>query len=198
VKLHLGCFDVPLDGWYNTDITPHIFISRIPFLAYALYRTGKIDSVRYHQHQRGVFRKIHYLDVTRRFPLMDNTIDAVYSSHMLYNLRKEEAEFCVREIFRVLRPGSVVRIAVIDLDELVQRYDGAHPESFLHTIYQPEVARRKNHMQWSYNANSLTALLFSAGFVSIQRMQYRKGNIPDVEAIDYRPDSLFVEGEKPQ
>jgi hypothetical protein len=39
-KLHLGCFDQVLPGWVNTDITPHIFIARLPGLAVALRRAG--------------------------------------------------------------------------------------------------------------------------------------------------------------
>jgi hypothetical protein len=39
-NLHLGCLDRPVDGWVNTDITPHIFVARIPLAARILRRLG--------------------------------------------------------------------------------------------------------------------------------------------------------------
>ena len=35
--LHLGCFDRPIPGWVNTDITPHLFIARVPLLPRAMH-----------------------------------------------------------------------------------------------------------------------------------------------------------------
>lgn len=46
-KLHLGCFDQVIPGWLNTDITPHVFVARVPGLAWFLYRIGKISKERY-------------------------------------------------------------------------------------------------------------------------------------------------------
>src|SRR5260370_17304358 len=67
-KLHLGCFDSPASSWINTDITPHIWVARIPGLATLLYHFRLIGAVRYKQHCQGVFRHIRYMDVTKRFP----------------------------------------------------------------------------------------------------------------------------------
>ena len=36
-KLHLGSFDQLYDGWVNTDVSPHIFISRITGLPLTPY-----------------------------------------------------------------------------------------------------------------------------------------------------------------
>ena len=54
-RLHLGCFDQVFPGWVNTDITPHIFIARIPGLAWLLYRAGMMSEQRYEQHKKRVF-----------------------------------------------------------------------------------------------------------------------------------------------
>ncbi len=197
LKLHIGCFDVPLEGWYNTDVSMHIFVARIPFLASLLHSTGFLDEHRYQQHLNGIFRKVHYLNATKRFPLPDHSVEAAYSSHMLYNLSETEAKRCLSEIYRVLQPGGILRLALIDFDALIRSYNPVKPEILLNVLYQPMISGKKNHMQWCYNIHSISSLLSSAGFVSVQQMPYRKGDIADVESIDYRPDSLFVEGMKP-
>ncbi len=66
--LHLGCFDQPLDGWVNTDTTPHIWISRVPFAAKLLHSVGMMPSKRLAQHRAGIFRRIKYLNVSKKFP----------------------------------------------------------------------------------------------------------------------------------
>lgn len=196
IKLHIGCFDVPLDGWYNTDITPHIFIARIPFLATVLHAIGAMDQTRFWQHRDGVFRKVHYLDAVKHFPFANDSVEAVYCSHVLYNFSRHRALLCVKEVHRVLKPRGVFRVAVIDLDTLVESYDPVHPEYFLDVIYQPTTVGAKNHMCWSYNANSLRSLLQEGGFTTVERVELGKGKCPDVERIDYRPRSLFMEGIK--
>ena len=102
MKLHIGCFNVPLEGWYNTDITPHIVIARIPFGAVILHAVGVIDDARFHQHRKRLFRRVHYLDATRRFPFPDNSLDAIYSSQVLQNFARDEVENCLLETHRVL------------------------------------------------------------------------------------------------
>src|SRR5262245_25024454 len=92
LKLHLGCFDRILPGWINTDITPHIFVSRVPGLPALLFKAGLLSEERYQQHTKGVFRAIRYMNVTRKFPFDDNSFDCAYSSHMLEHLYPQQAD----------------------------------------------------------------------------------------------------------
>ena len=52
-NLNLGCFDQSLDGWINTDITPHIFVAKVPGAARLIRSLGRMTAERYEQHQRG-------------------------------------------------------------------------------------------------------------------------------------------------
>lgn len=196
LKLHLGCFDQVFPGWINTDITPHIFVARIPGLAWILYRLGFISRQRYEQHKQGVFRHVSYLDVTKRFPYPDNTFDFVYTSHLLEHLRPFQARFCVSEIYRVLKPEGIVRIAVPDLDKVVASYDPLNPEQFLESLFEASQKNPKNQHHWHYNEISLRRLLKSVGFREILRCQFQQGQCADVILLDTRPDSLFMEAVK--
>jgi SAM-dependent methyltransferase len=196
LKLHLGCFDRPTRGWINTDITPHLWIARVPGLAALLYKGGKISCRRFEEHKAGIFNNITYLDVTKRFSYRDGTFDAVFSSHLLEHLYRDQAEACVGEIFRILKRGGICRIVVPDLDKIVADYNPEHPELCLKRIFECD-RRSKNVHHWHYSAKSLSNLLKGRGFSDVCQCAYRQGRCPDLKLLDNRPDeSLFVEAIK--
>ena len=95
----------------------------------------------------------------------------------------------------MLAPGGNRAAAVPNLDQIVAAYDPADPDHFLMGIYQGR-GRRANRSArhwWHYNPGSLEALLRSAGFRDARVCDYREGRCPDVELIDTRPGSLFME-----
>lgn len=194
-KLQLGAFDRVQPGWINTDVTPHLMVARVPGLPWLLHRLGLVGEERYAAYRSGAFRTLRYLDLTRRFPFPDASLDAIYSSHVFEHLHSDVLEHCLRECRRVLRPGGILRIAVPDLDNMVAHYDPADPDAFLFGIYQGRGSNDMGHARhwWHYNANSLAALLRELGFSDIRRCEFRQGRLPDVEAIEHRDWSLFME-----
>ena len=98
------------------------------------------------------------------------------------------------EVHRVLAPGGVLRVAVPDLDAVVAGYDPSDPDAFLDGLLQGRERSTSRHRHWwNYNETSLRALLASAGFETVARREYREGLCPDVERVDTRPGSLFME-----
>ncbi|HYF62274.1 MAG TPA: methyltransferase domain-containing protein [Herpetosiphonaceae bacterium] len=197
-KLHLGAYHIVYEGWLNTDVTGQLWIARVPGLAGLLFKLGRMSPENYRRHREGLFKQIRYLNVGKRFPFPDNTFRYVFSSHMLEHLYPDEAEFCLREIHRVLRPGGLVRTVLPDLDQIVASYDPRNPAATLESVFQGDSRRtheRARHW-WHYNETSLRALLERIGFSQIERCAYRQGRCADVEIIDSRPLSLFMEAVK--
>ncbi len=193
-KLHIGCFDVVHDGWLNTDVTPHLMVARVPGLPRALRIAGLISDERWEAYASGAFRRIAYLDLTRRFPFPDASIEAVLASHVLEHLTVDEGRSCIAEIHRVLAPGGVVRVAVPDLDAEIAGYDPRDPDAFLDGLLQGRERSTSRHRHWwNYNETSLRRLLAGAGFAGVERREYRQGLCPDVQRVDTRPGSLFME-----
>jgi SAM-dependent methyltransferase len=193
-RLHVGSFDVVHDGWVNTDVTPHLFVARVPGLARLLHAAGRLSGERLRQHRAGTFRRLRYLDVTRRLRHPDASVDAIYSSHVLEHLTPDEADHALREFHRVLAPGGVLRIAVPDLDQVIAGYDPEAPDAFLEGMLQGRERSTSRHRHWwLYNERSLRAALERAGFRDIERRGFREGRCPDVERVDTRPHSLFME-----
>jgi SAM-dependent methyltransferase len=196
-NLQLGCLASAPASWENTDVTPHIFVARIPGAARLLRSVGLMSAERYAEHRAGVFARIRYLNAAKRFPFQDQSFDNVFSCHMLEHLYRDEAEQCVREVRRVLKPGGVFRVVVPDLDLLVRAYDERHPEGLLQKVYENTQRFDKNRHHWMYTHSSMRELLQLAGFSHIERCSYQQGRCPDVDKLDSRPEeSLFMEGVK--
>ncbi len=61
-------------------------------------------------------------DLRKGIPYPDAAFDVVYHSHLLEHFPKESAPVFLRECYRVLKPGGVIRIAVPDLETIVRLY----------------------------------------------------------------------------
>ena len=197
-KLHLGAFDQAVDGWINTDVTPHLVLARIPGLGALLHGTGHLSDERYGAYADGRFRRLRHLDLTRRFPFPDDGLAAIYSSHTFEHLHVDAAERALAECHRVLMPGGVLRIAVPNLDDIVAHYDPAAPDDFLDGIFQGRTASDNCHARhwWHYNASSLGARMRAAGFAAVDQREFQSGLCPDLPAIETRRWSLFMEAVK--
>jgi SAM-dependent methyltransferase len=196
-KLHIGAFNCPAEGWLNTDITPHIWISKIPFAARFLYAMGKMTKERLREHEVGIFRRLKYLDITRPLPFANGSVAAVFSSHVFEHLFMDEVHRLITEIHRILVPGGVCRVVVPDLEKIVAAFDPDHPDQFVHDIY--EVSKRdavKNSHHCGFTKASLVNMFRAAGFSKAELLSYCVGACPDVDVLDNRPDSIFFEGTK--
>lgn len=61
-------------------------------------------------------------DLSRGIPAASGSARAVYHSHLIEHLRRDDARRFLDECFRVLAPGGVIRIATPDLEQLCRDY----------------------------------------------------------------------------
>jgi len=61
-------------------------------------------------------------NIKRPLPFNDNELDVIYHSHVLEHLKKYEAEKFIKECFRSLKTGGIIRIAVPDLEIICREY----------------------------------------------------------------------------
>ena len=85
---------------------------------------------------------------------------------------------------------------VADPDKMVAAYNPCRIEDFCEGIFEAKQKRDKNKHHWHYNEISLSTIVREGGFREVYRCQFRQGRCADVEMIDNRPDSLFLEAEK--
>jgi len=55
-------------------------------------------------------------------PYADNSVDVVYHSHLLEHMPKQFGPVFMRECFRVLKNGGIIRVVVPDLEQIVREY----------------------------------------------------------------------------
>lgn len=61
-------------------------------------------------------------NLLKGIPFDCNTFDVVYHSHVLEHFSKADGRQFIKECYRVLRPGGIIRIAVPDLENIIAHY----------------------------------------------------------------------------
>lgn len=195
IRLNLGCFSQVYDGWVNTDITPNIFIARIAGAAWALHAIGVMSDEHFSLHQLGVFKKVRYLNVARRFRYADHSVECAFCSHILEHLYPRDAAKMFSEVLRILKPGGVFRVVVPDLEWALRLYNRKDPAAFLNAMYEYSGGIGKNSHKWMFTDLSLKQFFESQGFIDVKVCGFQEGRLPNVEQMDCRPaNSVFVEG----
>lgn len=173
LRLHQGCANHYLEGWVNLD----------------LYRPGRRLDLRW--------------DLRRGVPFPDESVDAVFSEHLLEHLPLEAGLHLLAECYRVLRPSGILRIGVPDLGRYVRSYvDG---DTFISMVRPgrptPALALiepffRHGHRSM-YDFETLRLALSEAGFNEIERSKAGESRIdPAPDSAARAAETLYVEATK--
>lgn len=218
-KLNLGCgiHVCRLPGWENIDNSWNARLSRYGWLRRGLHRIGLLAEIYYRVPWP---RDIRVLDVTRGLPYASESIEVIYTSHMLEHLSREQGGGVVREAYRVLRAGGILRVVVPDLEQAVENYverkkkggEGEEPpgDVFVRSLKLTRLSPRRvlgmplpvrlgvGH-RWMYDFGSLRRLLEEAGFQEIERRDYLESALAEIGELDIAEraeGSLYVEARK--
>lgn len=78
-----------------------------------------------------------YLDASKKLPFPDNCIDYIFTEQFFEHLSYRDGQFFLREAYRVLKPGGVIRQATPSLNGIIDIYQDRNP-----VVRQEEVVRR--------------------------------------------------------
>ena len=134
---------------------------------------------------------VMFMDATKPFPLASESVQFVYTEHMIEHIPFAQGAMMLRECFRVLRKGGVIRVTTPDLAALVglyqpelsdlqRRYLTWFCETFVpNQGSPPAVAALNAHFrlwghQFLYDEETLAKALFAAGFHSVRRCNLRQ------------------------
>jgi SAM-dependent methyltransferase len=157
--------------------------------------------------------EVYRWDVTRGLPWKDETVEVIYASHFLDHLPRQQAEDFLREAYRVLIPGGILRLALSDLERKARQYldevhqarlgassweKGLPADNFLRSTLlgvevRPSLTRpisflrallfRGGHL-WMWDAPSLILLLRHIGFREVRECAFRESIIQEVSLLD--------------
>ncbi len=212
-RLNVGSGDIPTIGWVNYDNSLTVRIAGWPGVDWLMGRLGLLSPK-----QQGFIRIIRqvgikYANAVHRIPELDDSVEVLYTCHMLEHLNQREAGMFLREARRVLAPGGIIRVAVPDLRFHIENYmaerdadafvegifmASANSDSWLGKLKYLLVGER--HHLWMYDGESLCKLLLKAGFENPQVMPSGETTIPnpgELDLVERVPESVFVEAVNP-
>ena len=133
-----------------------------------------LDSYPHIDHQRD----IRDLDIFK-----DNSVDLIYSSHSLEYFDRIEVKGVLKEWYRVLKHGGILRLAVPDFEALVKiylKYGDLDHQGILGPLYGKWPFNTLGgkvdsfYHKTTYDFNSLKRVLIKSGFINIKRYDWRK------------------------
>lgn len=142
------------------------------------------------------------IDVTKGMPFDDRSADLIYCEHFLEHLTFEKGEKVLKEFYRCLRIGGVLRIAMPDLDYIIWKYntDWKSQEWLSWSGY--EFIKTKGQMinvgfrfwghKYLYNEEDLKSQLICAGFEKIVRCDWSESSHRDLSGLETREDSKLI------
>ena len=190
VKINLGCGLSITEGWLNIDGSPTVRLQRLSGVG-AIFRALV----------KPTFPKsVVYGNVVDVLPVASDSVDIVYSSHMLEHLSLEDFRLAIVEIKRVLKPGGCFRGVLPDLETSAKEYL-ANTDADANTQFLREtmlgIERRpkgffekfralfgnSNHL-WMWDYKGIEEELRSAGFSGITRAEFNDSKIKDFHEIE--------------
>lgn len=201
VKLNLGCGLAVAPDWLNIDGSLNALVAGMPSPMHRLvyHLTGARQYYSEQEYCRLLKgHKFMHHDLSTGIPLKNEVADYIFSSHFLEHLFRKDADHLLRECYRVLKPGGVLRISVPDLEYALSLYSSGQTEKMIQSYFFVEDGDNYySRHKYMYDYAMLSEQLGDIGFSDVKRCQYRQGCVPDIELLDNRPEeSLFVEAVK--
>jgi len=211
LRINVGCGTTPIEGWLNFDNSLSVRLASLPIPLSLLPAGNGNGSVRFMKVARE--KGIRWADATRRIPLEDDSVEVLYSSHMVEHLDRRQADAFLSEAKRVLAPNGIIRIAIPDISKFASEYlltadaDKFIGDTLLATDNTDTIKGRlklllvgaRNH-RWMYDGPSMSRLLGRAGFRDPVVLEPGETSINDPGALDLwerHEESAYVEAVKP-
>ncbi len=144
------------------------------------------------------------LDLRRPLPCAENSVRYVFSEHFIEHITRPEAVRLLRECWRVLAPGGVLRLSTPSLQWIIEKYQEKNLTEW-GDLWRPatpcqmlnEGMRSWGH-QFVYDMDELTAVLADAGFASLEWGDWRRSRHAELNGLEQRPyhRELIVEATK--
>ena len=152
------------------------------------------------------FPGVTFMDATKRWPLPDNTFEALLCEHMIEHVSKAKGEVLLREAFRTMAPGAAIRLVtpnMLSFARIALDPDCADAETYLRFLRyrHPNVTAYEavNMIYYGYghkhiySPDELAGMMSQCGFVEIKETQPGSPIDPVFENAEGHPRLVGVE-----
>lgn len=185
-KVNLGSGPSGKKGWINYDWGLLPFLNKYGLIKLAVL-LGFIDKSYLIK-----WPKILLVDIRKKLPLKDESVDFVYCSHVLEHFKPDIILNVLKESKRVLKKKGTLRIVVPDIKYIIKNYKNA--KQFNEYVFGYDKERKyrfsmfiRGH-EWMMDKEEIKSKLIEAGFKKIKFT-----NRKDIDLKVYKGNSLFVE-----
>jgi len=200
-----GAGNVGIPGWVNFDASPTLQIQKIPILGSLLKK--RLNCI--------FDDAIEYGDIVKGLPLIHNSVDGLFCSHVLEHLTRADFDVALNNSFNYMKPGGGFRIIVPDLRIFIQEYMNASgsnnhstkanaAEQFCRDTCLGITGTRANLLsrinavfsnsahRWMWDYDALNEALHVHGFVNVR--PFIKGNAEDKMFLLPEREHQFAKG----
>lgn len=159
-------------------------------------------------------------DISKGLPFAAGRFDGIYTEHCLEHIEFNSCYFVMKELHRVLRPNSVLRLVLPDSELFVRIYlarqqggqEDFPPEQYAIpcSIYPAEMRGKYTPMMmvnrifrdyghcFAYDYETVEVMLTSVGFTQITRREFGVGREEDLlkDRPERKDESFYVEAVK--
>ena len=107
-RINVGCGQSPTPGWTNYDNSLSARMARVPAVLTLVERFGLLTNQQREFMRFARAHDIHFADAVAHIPEPDRSVTALYTSHMVEHLDRDDVQRFLREARRVLAPGGVL------------------------------------------------------------------------------------------
>ena len=137
---------------------------------------------------------IHYVRrIDNLSVFKNNTVDLIYASHCLEHFSHRKIAEVLKEWYRVLKKGGVLRVSVPDFDLLLQIYRNNRND--INTIVLPLMGGQDYRYNFHYavfTTSSLSSLLRETGFTDIK--SWEPGSMHLTTFDDWSAGKITIHG----
>lgn len=143
-------------------------------------------------------------DLLEPLPFDDNSIEQIYSSHLLEHFCFPDLIKLLKECYRVLIPNGIFEASVPNMMPYIEAY--ANPEKFVfphevdnnvfHYYSKIDYINYMGHLNgthhFMFDDENLPLIINSIGFRNVRLRDFKKG----LDLLERKDESIYVEGMK--
>ncbi|MCD6386440.1 methyltransferase domain-containing protein [Candidatus Sumerlaeota bacterium] len=147
------------------------------------------------------------MDARKKLPFSTESVDFIFCEHFIEHLTKQESISFLKECFRILVPGGVIRIGWPELSNILNAYFNSAPESWDTGNPESETVGDKLNdsfflfgHRYIYDYQTLELVMGRIGYTNFQKVEWGKSKFKELNGLERNKEFKIhvIEAVKPE